>query len=81
MSRSQSRLVPLDLRLHLRGGGAAQGIAGVEAAAQAEHVVHVFVDGGVEFLQHVQRQLRQVALVRCGGFDGVGDGFVRVAEG
>jgi DNA-binding transcriptional LysR family regulator len=64
----QPRPVPFDLGLHLRGRGAAQRVAGVEAAAQAQAVVHVFLDRCVEALQHRQRQFRQIEAWLCAAF-------------
>ena len=46
----QPRPVPLYLHLHLCRRGAAQGVAGIQATAQAEHVVDVFFDRRVEAL-------------------------------
>ena len=66
---------------HLRRRGAAQRAAGVQGAAQAQALVQIFFDLGVEALQHGQGQFGQVHLVGNGGLDGVGHGFVSVAEG
>ena len=46
--------MPLQLRTHLRRGRAAKGVAGVQAAAQAQALVHILADLGLEFLQHRQ---------------------------
>jgi len=48
---------------------------------QAQAVVHVFVDGRVKALQHIEWQLRQIAVMAGSGFDSVGHGFVGIAEG
>ena len=48
----QSRAVPGNLRPHLCRCRAAQCISGVQRAAQAENVIHVFVNFWMELLQH-----------------------------
>ena len=53
--RREPRPMPRDLCPHLRRRGTAQGVAGIQRAAQAQHVIHVFFDLRVELLQHRQR--------------------------
>ncbi len=54
---AQPRVVPGDLRADLGRGGAAQNIAGVQRAAQAQALKHIGLNLGVEFLQLLQWQL------------------------
>ena len=52
----QSRAVPRNLRPHLRRCGAAQRISGIQRAAQAQNVIHVFFNFRMELLQYRQGQ-------------------------
>ena len=52
--------MPRDLCAHLHRRRTSQYRAGIERAAQREHLEHVFGDGRVKALQGGQRQLRQV---------------------
>ena len=45
--------VPRHLQAHLRRRGAAQHIAGVQRAAQAEHFIHIVLNRAVVLLQGV----------------------------
>ena len=44
--------MPRNLRLHLRRRRAPQRAPRIKAAAQAERLEYVFLDGGVKLLQH-----------------------------
>ena len=46
-----------DLSPHLRWRGAAQGVAGIQRALQAEWPEHIGFDAAVELLQRFQWQL------------------------
>ena len=54
--------MPRHLRQHLRRGGAAQGVARVQRAAQAQHGVHVFFNRGIEGLQPLNLDLSSLVI-------------------
>lgn len=60
--------MPRDLRRHLGRRGAAERVAGVQAAAQAQDIVDVLFDRGVEALQHGQRSGQLPAPIKFAAF-------------
>ena len=57
LASAQTRAVAADLQANLSRCRAAQGVAGVQRALQAERAKHIGFDAAVELLQGLQRQL------------------------